>query len=154
MSVLDRPRWWVLIAAVAAIAAAAWLLLVPVAAVYVTSADDPTPHDVSTRYSWWTTEQNFLYSDAGLAPRPHTVNGVRLNCGNAFIAGPAEQALAPEGPRACATVETPRCIAGLALFAVALLGLLGTTLLPTAGGNSGNRYRQPRSQRRALKRGW
>jgi hypothetical protein len=50
-------------------------------------------------------------------------------------------------------VETPRCIAGLALFAVAVLGLLGITLLPAAGRDSANRYRQPRSQRRALKRG-
>jgi hypothetical protein len=51
-------------------------------------------------------------------------------------------------------VETPRCVAGLALFAVAVLGLLGITLLPAAGRDSGSRYRQPRSQRRALKRGW
>ena len=80
------------------------------------------------------------------------MNGIRLNCGNAFTTGPTEQALAPEGPRTCGTVETPRCVAGLALFAVALIGLLGTTLLPATGRNSGNRYRQPRSQRRALKR--
>ena len=135
-----------------AIAASAWLLLVPITAVYVTSADNPAPHDLSTRYSWWTTEQNFRYSDAGLAPRPHAVNGIRLNCGNAFTAGPTEQALAPQGPRTRGTVEAPRCIAGLALFAVAVIGLLGTTLLPATGRNLGNRYRQPRSQRRALKR--
>ena len=152
MNLLHRPRWCAGAAAAVAIAASAWLLLVPITAVYVTSAEDPAPHDVSTRYSWWTTEQNFLYSDAGLAPRPHTVNGIRLNCGNAFTAGPTEQALAPEGPRACGTVETPRCIAGLALFAVAVIGLLGITLLPATSRNSGNRYRQPRSQRRALKR--
>jgi len=154
LTLLDHPRRWALVAAAAATVAAAWLLLVPITAVYVTSTEDPAPHDVSTRYSWWTTEQNFVYSDAGLSPSPHTVNGVRLNCGNVFTVGPAEAALAPEGPRACGMVETPRCIAGLGLFAVAVLGLLGITLLPAAGRDSGNRYRQPRSQRRALKRGW
>jgi hypothetical protein len=153
VDLLHRPRLYVGAVAAVAIAASAWLLLVPITAVYVTSADDPAPHEVSTRYAWWTTEQNFLYSDAGLAPRAHTVNGVRLNCGNAFTTGSGEGAPAAAGPRACAMVETPRCIVGLALFTVALLGLLGTTLLPAAGDNSGNRYRQPRGQRRALKRG-
>jgi hypothetical protein len=154
LTLLDHPRRWALIAAAAATTAAAWFLLVPITAVYVTSADAPTAHSVSSRYSWWTSEQNFTYSDAGLSPSPHTVNGARLNCGNVFTVGPAEAALAPEGPRACGMVETPRCIAGLALFALALLGLLSTTLLPAAGGESETRYRQPRSQRRALKRGW
>jgi hypothetical protein len=144
----------VLIAVAAATVAAAWFLFVPITAVYVTSADAPAADSVSSRYSWWTSEQNFTYSDAGLSPSPHTVNGVRLNCGNVFTVGPAEAALAPEGPRACGMVETPRCITGLVLFALALLGLLGTTLLPAAGRDTGSRYRQPRSQRRALKRGW
>jgi hypothetical protein len=151
---LDHPRRWALVVAAAATVAAAWFLLVPITAVYVTSTDAPAPHSVTSRYSWWTSEQNFVYSDAGLSPSPHTVNGVRLNCGNVFTTGPAEAALAPEGSRACGMVETPRCVAGLALFAVAVLGLLGITLLPAAGRDSGSRYRQPRSQRRALKRGW
>lgn len=154
MTPLDHPRRWALIATAAASVAAAWLLLVPITAVYVTSSDAPTPNSVSSRYSWWTSEQNLTYSDTWLAQAPHTVNGVRLNCGNVFAVGPAEAALTPEGPHVCAMVETPRCIGGLALFAVAVLGLLGITLLPAAGRDSGSRYRQPRSQRRALKRGW
>jgi len=154
---LDHPRRWALVAAAAATVAAGWFLLVPITAVYVTSADDPVPRDVSTRYSWWTTEQNFTYSDAGLSSSPHTVNGVRLNCGNVFTVGPAEAVLAPEGPRACSRVETPRCIGGLIAFTVALLGASWAALLPSGGAasrNAGARYRQPRSQRRALKRGW
>jgi len=154
LTLLDHPRWWGLLTAAAASVVAAWLLLVPITVVYVTSAEDPAPHDLATRYSWWTTEQNFAYSDSGLAPGAHTVNGVRLNCGNAFSRGPSEPALAPEGPQACSRVETPRCIGGLVAFALALLGLLAASLLPAAGRNSGARYRQPRSQRRALKRGW
>lgn len=154
MTPLDHPRRWALVAAAAATVAAAWFLLVPITAVYATSAEDPAPHDVATRYSWWTTEQNFTYSDAGLAPSPHTVNGARLNCGNVFTVGPAEAVLAPEGPGACALVETPRCIVGLVAFAVALLGVSCVALLPSVGsGSAGARYRQPRSQRRALKRG-
>jgi hypothetical protein len=138
----------------ALLVASAWLLFVPVTAVYTTSKENPTSHDISIRYSWWTTEQNFAFSDTALAPQVHTVNGIRLNCGNTFSTGPSESALAPEGPQACAKVETPRCIGGLTAFALALLGLAGAALPPATGRDSSGRYRQPRSQRRALKRGW
>jgi hypothetical protein len=150
MSLL-QPRRCVLAAVVAAFAVAAWLLLVPVTAVYVTSADNPTPHDVTSRYTWWTTEENFVYSDAGTSQHTHPVNGIRLNCANVFSIGPHEQAQTPAGPQACATVHTPRCIVALSLFVLALLGLLAIPMLPATTRRSQNRYRQPYSQRRALK---
>lgn len=65
-------------AALAALAASAWLLLVPVTVIYVSSSDGPEPREVSSRYSWWTSEQNLLHSDAVMASQPHSVNGVRL----------------------------------------------------------------------------
>jgi len=46
---LDHPRRWALVAAAAATVAAGWFLLVPIIAVYVTSADDPVRRDASTR---------------------------------------------------------------------------------------------------------
>ena len=142
-----------LVSASAALVASALLLFVPITVVYVTSQDDPAPHDISTRYSWWITEQTFVYSDTGTGRQAHLVDGVRLDCANVVRTGSHELAQAPAGPQACAAVQTPRCIVALSLFALGLVGLLGVARIPATSKRYHNRYRQPYSQRRALKRG-
>lgn len=141
-----------LVPAVLAVVASAWLLLVPVTVVYVTSKDHPAPYDIATRYSWWTTEQNFVYSDTGTGQVAHLVNGVRLDCSNIVGTGSHELA-APSGSDACASVETPRFIASLVLFALGLTGLLVVARVAARPGGYQDRYRMSRAQRRALKRG-
>lgn len=148
----SRPRWWVLVAAVLAVVASVWLLLVPVTVVYVTSKDHPAPYDIATRYSWWTTEQNFVYSDTGTGQVAHLVNGIRLDCSNVVGTGSHELA-APSGPETCASVETPRLIGALVLFALGLTGLLVLPRVPARPDGYQDRYRMSRAQRRALKRG-
>lgn len=148
----SRPRWWVLVPAVVAVVASAWLLLVPVTVVYATSKDNPAPYDVASRYSWWTTEQNFVYSDTGTGQVAHLVNGIRLDCANVVGTGDHELA-APSGPEACASVETPRSVVALVLFALGVVGLLVVSRVPARPTHYRDRYRMPRSQRRALKRG-
>ncbi|WP_156935421.1 hypothetical protein [Pseudonocardia spinosispora] len=138
--------------AVLAVVASVWLLLVPVTVVYVTGKDHPAPYDIATRYSWWTTEQNFVYSDTGTGQVAHLVNGVRLDCSN--IVGTSDHELAaPSGPAACASVESPRFIWSLVLFGLGLTGLLLVAKVPARPRNYQDRYRMPRAQRRALKRG-
>ena len=146
------PRRWAGAAALAALAVSTWLLFVPLTAIYVGSADRPGPSEVSSRYSWGTTEQNLLYSDSGLEPRPHGVNGVRLNCGNAFTTGPKENAHQPEGPQACAQVEAPRVIVALVLFTLGLLALTVIRRLPASTRSEPDRYRRPYRQRRTQRR--
>lgn len=124
----------------------------PLTVIYVSSTDGLQPLDVSSRYSWWTSEQNLLYSDAGMAAQPHSVNGVRLNCGNAFTTGRKENDHRPAGPHACAEVETPRGIEALVLFTLGLLALASLSRLPPSARSEPNRYRRPYSQRRTQRR--
>lgn len=152
MNLRRRPRWWVLAPVMVVVLVSVCLLFVPVTAVYVTSKDDPAPHDMATRYSWWTSEQNFVYSDTGTGRDVHLVNGIRLDCANVLSTGSHELA-APSGPQACASVETPRLVGALVLFTLGLVGLLLAARMPARSGRGGDRYRMPRSQRRALKRG-
>jgi hypothetical protein len=151
--VLRRPRRWVLAVAVVALAASGWLVLVPVTVVYVTGENTPAPQVITTRYSWWTTEQNFVYSDTGTGRQPHLVNGVRLNCSSLLGTGPHENIQAPAGPQACASVQTPRLIGALVLFIIGAAGLPGAAFVPGRSQRERNRYRQPYRQRRALRRG-
>jgi hypothetical protein len=153
---LRRPRRWACLAATAMVVVAAWLLFVPISAVYVTSdissVDHLPPHDVSTLYTWWTSDESLVYSDAGLT-ETHVVKGVRLDCGNTFTAGSHEQQQQPDGPLVCAGVETARRIIGLSLITLGVLGLLGAVKLPIEPERYRNQYRQPYRQRRLLKRG-
>jgi hypothetical protein len=155
---------WARLAAAAAILAAVWLLFVPITVAYLTSDANPTPRDVSTLYSWWTTEQDLIYSDVMAADLPHLnddvylsadhlAEGYRLNCGNAFTAGPHEQLQQPDGSHVCSSVEGPRRIIGSSLLGLGVLGLLAATKLSAKSDQHRNRYRQPYSQRRLLKRG-
>jgi hypothetical protein len=150
--------------ATAAILVAAWLLFVPIAVAYVTSDADPAPRDVSTLYSWWTSEQDLIYSDITAADlahldedaflsRDHLAEGFRLSCGNAFTTGPHEQLQQPDGPRVCSGVEGPRRIIGSSLLGLGVLSLLAAIKLPAKRDRNRNRYRQPYRQRRLLKRG-
>jgi hypothetical protein len=138
------------------IVVASWLLVVPITAVYVMSDamsnDNLPPHDISTSYSWWTSDENLIYSDSGFA-RTHFVKGVRLGCGNIFTAGAYEQQQEPDGPRVCSSVQAPRRIVGVFLLTLGALGLLVALKLPAESEGYGNQYRQPYSQRRLLKRG-
>jgi len=154
-----RPKLWARLAGVVLVLLAAWLLLVPITVAYVT----PAPRAVSTLYSWWTSEQDLIYTDATGADL-HKLDGVsldqtrlieayRLNCGDAFTAGPHEQLLQPAGPDMCSSAETPRRIIGLSLFGLGVLGLLAAVRLPAEPERYRNRYRLPHRQRRQLKRG-
>ena len=161
---LRRPRLWVRLAGATLITVAAWVLLVPITAVYMTSDADPAPRDVSSMYSWWTSEQDVVYSDAtgvDLArldqtyfDQDHLANGIRLGCGNVFTTGSHEQLQEPDGPRVCSGLETPRRIIGLSLAGLGVFGLLAAVKLPAAADRRRNQYVQPYSQRRLLKRGW
>lgn len=152
MNLLYRPRLWMYAVASAALLTVLWLVLVPVTTEYVTSDTTPTPRHVATRYSWWTTEQDLVYSDTGPGQRPHFVNGIRLDCSNLLRNGNHELAQAPAGPQGCAETESPRLVAALALFAVGLLALLAMPMVPSVSERYRNSYHQPYSQRRALKR--
>jgi hypothetical protein len=155
---LRRPRLWARLAATMMIIAAGWLLLVPITAVYVTSDgtsdSDQGPRAISTLYSWSTSDEVLVYSDDGLSKAPHVVKGIRLGCGNGFNSGAHEQLLqGSDGPRVCSEIKAPRCILGLSLVGLGALGVLGAVKLPVEPERYRNRYRQPYSQRRVLKRG-
>jgi hypothetical protein len=147
-----HSRRWAVAGALVALCASAWLLFVPLTAIYVSSAERPGPGGVSSRYSWWATEQNLLYSDSGLGPQAHGVNGVRLNCGNAFTTGLKENAHRPDGPQACAQIEAPRVIVALLLFTLGLLALAAIRRLPASTRPEPGRYRRPYNQRRTQRR--
>jgi hypothetical protein len=133
---------------------AAWLLLVPMTAVYVAGANgEPPPRLVTSRYTWWTPEQAWSYSDTGLARAPHLVQGVRLNCGGLFTTGAGEPDFAPAGPEACAALEAPRGVVTLVLVGLGALGLLGASLLPSGTPRAPERYQATRAQRRAWRKG-
>ena len=140
-------RLWARLAGSAALLIAVWLLLAPITVVYLTAREDPAPQRISTLYSWWTADQDFIFSDTGLGQQMHLINGVRLNCGNVFTTGPYERRRAPDGPQACADVETPRCLTGLTLLGAGLVGLLLARQLSAGPGR--NRYSVPYQQRRA-----
>lgn len=150
MNPLRRPRRWAKVAACAAIVGAAWLVLVPRTAVYLREIFDPAPYQVSSVYSWWSSDQDLVFSDTGMSQVGHPVNGVRLDCGNSFTTGRHEQVRQPDGPQACATIETPRTIVGLVVLALGAFGLPAAGLLPRTTGPS--RYTQTYQQRRALRR--
>jgi hypothetical protein len=153
MQPFRHPRRWALAGLVAMLAVAAWLLLVPITAVYLTGEDDPAPRQVESRYSWWTPEQNLLYSDAGMTQHAHLVNGVRLDCGSVLRVGPHVAALAPAGPQACAALQSPRYIVALSLLALGLFGVLGAKVVAAESRLARTRYSQSYRQRRALRRG-
>ena len=163
MNPLRRPRLWARLAATTMLLIAAWVLLVPITAVYMTSDANPAPREVSSMYSWWTTEQDLVYSDVvgvDLARLDHTyveqdhlANGIRLGCGNVFTTGSHEQLQEPDGPQVCSGLETPRRIIGLSLLGLGVFGLVAAVKLPARADRQSNRYRQPYSQRRLLKRG-
>lgn len=160
MNPLDRPKLWARVSGAALILAAAWTLLVPVTAVYVTALADPKPREVARLYSWWTNDQRIVYSDgSGLDLRKLTpaefekrsvASGFRLDCGNAFGTGPHEQLQKPEGPQVCAEVRSSRRIAGLSLLVAGLIGLIISIKLPAESERRRNRYRRPLSQRLAM----
>jgi hypothetical protein len=127
-------------------------MLVPITVVYFVSQDDPAPHQISTRYSWWTWEENLTFVDAATTQDQRPVNGVRLDCGNLFTTGPHESTVAPDGPTACARVETPRCLLGLTLLVLALLAAVAAPRLPVPAARYRNQHVQPRIQRRLLRR--
>lgn len=151
-----RPprRRWVALAGTAIVLVSTWLLLAPITAVYVTSdissSDHLAPHGISTMYSWWTSDETLVYSDAGFTAT-HIVKGVRLGCGNSFTVGADEQQQAPDGPSVCAGVERPRRIIGLSTLALGILALITATRL--APEPERNHYRMPRNQRRTIMRG-
>lgn len=141
------------------IAVAAWLLLVPITAVYTTNDRHPDQTRlVGTLYTWWTSEQQVVYVDAtGVNPplydpnnpeRMPRLNGIRLNCGNTFTSGVHEQSEEPDGARMCSEVEGTRRIVGLVLLVLGAVAVIGAGKLPS--GTSRDRYRQPLSQRLAL----
>jgi hypothetical protein len=150
MNPLRRPRAWATAAACALIAGAAWLLLVPRTAVYLKEIFEPDPYQVSSVYSWGSRDQDLLYSDTGMSQVGHPVKGIRIDCGNSFSTGEHEQVLDPDGPKACAEIETPRTILGLVLFTLGAFGLPAARWLPGSRGNA--RYAMPYQQRRALRR--
>lgn len=162
MNPLHRPRRSALVGAVLLGLAAAWFLLVPVTAVYVTSEANAAPHDISSMYSWSTTEQDVIYTDAtgadlahideAFLAQPRLTEGIRVSCGTAFSAGSHEK-VKPESGQACSEVEGPRRIAGLILLGLAVLGAVLASRLPAESEARRNRYHQPREQRRLLKRG-
>jgi hypothetical protein len=131
------------------------LLLVPVTAVYAVTDRDRTPHEVSTRYSWWTGDQELVYTESGIPPLPAEqtplVFGFRVSCGTAFTPGGAEAAERPNAPQVCADVERPRRVGASILL---LLGVLALVVAPRPRATRGepNRWRQPREQRRLLRR--
>jgi hypothetical protein len=158
----SRPLAWLV--ATAAIVVAAWLLFVPITVAYVTSDADPAPRDVSTLYSWWTSEQDLIYSDITAADlnhldedaflsRDHLAEGFRLNCGNAFTAGLHEQLQQPDGARVCSGVEGSRRIISSSMLGLGVLGLWTAIRLPANRDRNRTRYHQPYRQRRLLKRG-
>lgn len=151
MRPFDHPRRWAVGAASAFAPAAAWLLFVPLTAISVSDPVGPAPRELTSRYSWWTSEQDLLYSDAGPTSYAHQVNGVRLHCGSTFVMGPHMIDHIPDGPQARAQVKTPRTLA--ALVAIGLCGAVVLTLrvLP-ATGRTANRYTLSHAQRRALQK--
>jgi hypothetical protein len=155
---LRRPRLWTRLAAALMVAAGSWLLLVPITAVYVldgsTEGGNDRPQSVSVLYSWWTSDEVLVYSDAGPAHALHVVKGVRLGCGNSLVSGSHEQLVeGSDGPRVCSDIKAPRSIAGLVLAGLGVVGALVSTRVPDEPARYRNRYRQPYVQRRALKRG-
>lgn len=162
MNPLHRPRRSALVAAVLLALAAVWLVGVPITAVYVTSEANAAAHDVSSMYSWWTTEQDVVYTDATGADlehidqaflnQPRLTEGIRVSCGTAFTSG-AHEPVKPEAPQACAQVEGPRRVVGLCLFGLAVLAAGLARRLPAESERHRNRYHQSRAQRRVLKRG-
>lgn len=151
MNPLRRPRAWATAAACALMAVAAWLLLVPRTAVYLKEIFEPDPYQVSSVYSWWSSDQDLLYSDSEMSQTSgHPVKGIQIDCGNSFTTGEHEQVRDPDGPTACARIEVPRTIVGLALFT---LGAFGTAAARWLRGSRGaERYAMPYRQRRALRR--
>jgi hypothetical protein len=158
-----RPRLWIRLAGAAMVTIAAWILLVPITAVYMTSDADPAPRDVSSMYSWWTSEQDLVYSDVTgvdltrldqtYFAQDHLANGIRLGCGNVFTTGSHENLQEPDGPRVCSGLEAPRRIIGLSVFGIGVFGVLAAAKLPSAADRRRKQYSQPYSQRRLLKRG-
>jgi hypothetical protein len=151
VTLLRRPRLYVWAAAVVAFLVAAWLLLVPITVVYLVSTEQPDPYRDSHLYSWWTRDQNLVFSDTGMSGGKHLVQGIRLNCGTPFTTGEYEQSQTPAGPRACAQVEAPRRAIGLCLVAVAAVAAVATRWRRTRSTDQ-DRYRMPYAQRRALRR--
>jgi hypothetical protein len=156
-----RPRHWARLVGAALVLLATWLLVVPVTAVYI-STDTGPPREVATVYSWWTSEQDVIYSDARGYDLTHLehyfdqdrlANGIRLDCGNIFGAGRHEKLEAPDGPAVCSRTTTPRRIIGLSLLALGVLALLAAVKLPADSARYSNSYRQPYRQRRLLERG-
>lgn len=163
MSLLRWPRLWVLLTSAALVIAGLWLLVVPVTVVYTTSSSDSTPREVATIHSWWTNDQELMYTDAtgvdlsrlSLISMDQTrlIDAFRLDCGNLFASGPNEKMQAPVGPAMCASVETPRRVIALSLLALGVAAVLVAVKLSDRAESKRDRYRQPYSQRRMLKRG-
>lgn len=149
------PRRAARLGCVVLVALAGWLLLVPITAVYVVTDKDRTPHEVSTRYSWWTSDQELVYTESGIPPRPAEqtplIFGFRVSCGTTFTNGAAEVAEGPNASRVCTDVERPRWIGASVLLVVGVLALVVAFRLP-AGRREPNRWQQPREQRRLLRR--
>jgi hypothetical protein len=160
---LRRPKLWARLTGGVLVLLAAWLLLVPITVAYQTNEAAAAPRAVSTLYSWWTSEQDLIYTDPTGADlnklggvslgQTRLIEAYRLNCGNTFTSGAHEQLLEPDGPDMCSSSETPRRIIGLSLLGLGVLGLLAATRLPAEPERYRNRYRLPYRQRRRLKRG-
>lgn len=155
MNPLGQPRRAARIGAVALIALAGWLLLVPLTVAYVVTDRDRTPHEVSTRYSWWTSDQELVYTEAGIPPLPAEqtplIFGFRVSCGTAFTAGAAEATEGPNASQVCADAERPRRIGAVILLALGAVALVVAFRLPAAR-REPNHWQQSREQRRLLRR--
>lgn len=157
VSLIRRPRVCARLIAGVLVVVAGWLLLAPITAVYVVSneasASAREPSSISTQYSWWTSDEVLVYSDTVLGQSPHAVKGIRVGCGNSFRSGAHVQFLRDfGGPQACSQVRSPRRSLGLVLLGLGLVGVLVARKLPVASTRHQRRYRQPYSQRRALRR--
>jgi hypothetical protein len=154
----DRWRPHTYLASGLLILLAGWILFVPVTAIYEVTTDDPAPRDVSTAYSWWTPEQKLIYPNVsaswnGPIDPANVLEGHRLGCGNSFTTGQHESIEEPSGPAACGAIETPRRVIGIILLVSGALGLIAAIRMRDRFGGRTTRYRQPYSQRRALRRG-
>lgn len=118
----DPVRTGLLVLTAGAVSGAAWLLLVPLTVVYTVAEERTEPYDVSTVYSWSSSDQYLVYSDTFEPGGPvHLVTGVRIDCGTLLTGGAHEPDRDPDGPRACAAIEGPRvgAASGLGVVAVA-----------------------------------
>lgn len=160
---LRRPKSWAYALAFSVFAIALWVLLTPLTASYITSDSDPQPHDVETTYSWSTSEQDLIFTDASgydlskldsstYLDQGRLSEGFRLACGNTLTHGTYEKA-EKGGSEVCSGIDSSRRIAGISLILLGLLAIFAARRLPFEPNKYRSRYQQPRIQRKILRRG-